>query len=114
MNLSPLLLLLFVFSVNAENSKQEEPKKDKKIKTYVFDGSKYKKSTKEKTIKYKRSKKVNPQFTCDDRVYCSDMTSYEEALFFLRNCPDVKMDGDYDGIPCERQRRSGKWSKKKS
>ena len=28
------------------------------------------------------------------------MTSCEEATFFLRNCPGVKMDGDRDGVPC--------------
>jgi hypothetical protein len=42
-------------------------------------------------------------FTCDGRVYCSQMTSCEEATFFLQNCPNVKMDGDHDGIPCESQ-----------
>ena len=42
-------------------------------------------------------------FKCDGRTHCSQMTSCEEATFFLRNCPGVKMDGDYDGIPCERQ-----------
>jgi hypothetical protein len=31
------------------------------------------------------------------------MSSCEEATFFLRNCTNVKMDGDYDGIPCEQQ-----------
>ncbi|GAB2926348.1 excalibur calcium-binding domain-containing protein [Rheinheimera gaetbuli] len=43
------------------------------------------------------------QFRCDGRQHCSQMTSYEEAVFFLRNCPDTKMDGDGDGVPCERQ-----------
>jgi hypothetical protein len=42
-------------------------------------------------------------FKCDGRTYCSQMRSCEEALFFLRNCPDVKMDGDNDGVPCEKQ-----------
>ncbi|MEY8689807.1 MAG: excalibur calcium-binding domain-containing protein [Leptothrix sp. (in: b-proteobacteria)] len=42
-------------------------------------------------------------FHCDGRQYCSQMTSCEEARYFLRNCPDVKMDGDHDGIPCEEQ-----------
>lgn len=42
-------------------------------------------------------------FRCDGRQYCSQMTSYEEAKFFLKNCPHTKMDGDNDGIPCERQ-----------
>ena len=42
-------------------------------------------------------------FKCDGRTYCSQMTSCEEAKFFLKNCPNTKMDGNHDGIPCERQ-----------
>ncbi|QSX36722.1 excalibur calcium-binding domain-containing protein [Shewanella sedimentimangrovi] len=44
-----------------------------------------------------------PQFTCDGRQHCSQMRSFAEAEFFLKNCPNTKMDGDHDGIPCERQ-----------
>jgi hypothetical protein len=44
-----------------------------------------------------------PEFKCDGRQYCSQMTSFAEARFFLDHCPDVKMDGDHDGVPCERQ-----------
>jgi len=40
---------------------------------------------------------------CDGRTRCSQMTSCEEATFFIRNCPGTKMDGDGDGVPCERQ-----------
>jgi len=43
------------------------------------------------------------QYRCDGRTRCSQMTSCEEATFFLRNCPDTKMDGNGDGVPCERQ-----------
>ncbi|MCL1075675.1 excalibur calcium-binding domain-containing protein [Shewanella dokdonensis] len=46
-----------------------------------------------------------PQFKCDGRQYCSQMRSRAEAEFFLRHCPNVKMDGDHDGIPCERDSR---------
>lgn len=46
-------------------------------------------------------------FRCDGRQHCSQMSSYDEAVFFLRNCPNTKMDGDGDGIPCERQ--FGRW-----
>ena len=42
-------------------------------------------------------------FRCDGRTYCSQMTSCAEAKYFLAHCPNVKMDGDHDGIPCERQ-----------
>lgn len=44
-----------------------------------------------------------PSFTCDGRIYCSQMTSCAEAEYFLANCPGVKMDGGGDGVPCERQ-----------
>ncbi len=40
---------------------------------------------------------------CDGRQYCSQMTSCEEATWFLQNCPNTRMDGEGDGIPCERQ-----------
>lgn len=43
------------------------------------------------------------RFQCDGRTYCSQMTSCAEATFFLQNCPGTKMDGNNDGIPCERQ-----------
>ncbi len=43
------------------------------------------------------------QFQCQGKVWCSQMSSYEEALFYIRNCPGTKMDGDGDGNPCERQ-----------
>lgn len=42
-------------------------------------------------------------FRCDGRAHCSEMTSCAEATFFLRNCPNVLMDGDQDGVPCEQQ-----------
>ena len=43
------------------------------------------------------------QFKCDGRTYCSQMTSCAEATYFLRNCSGTKMDGNNDGIPCEKQ-----------
>jgi hypothetical protein len=50
----------------------------------------------------------NPSFThadfsCDGRTHCSQMTSCDEAEYFLRNCPGVEMDGNNDGEPCESQ-----------
>jgi hypothetical protein len=44
-----------------------------------------------------------PSFHCDGRTRCPEMTSCEEAMYFLQNCPGVKMDGGGDGVPCERQ-----------
>lgn len=42
-------------------------------------------------------------FHCDGRIYCSQMTSCAEATYFLQHCPGVKMDGNGDGVPCEKQ-----------
>jgi cold shock CspA family protein len=42
-------------------------------------------------------------FKCDGRTHCSQMTSCQEATFFLKNCQDTKMDGNRDGVPCEEQ-----------
>lgn len=44
-----------------------------------------------------------PSYSCDGRQHCSQMSSCEEAKYFIQNCPNTKMDGDHDGIPCERQ-----------
>lgn len=55
-------------------------------------------------ISYKKpSNKIQITFHCDGRKYCSQMNSYEEATYFLNNCPDPRMDGNHDGIPCEKQ-----------
>jgi len=43
-------------------------------------------------------------FRCEaGKQHCSQMRSCAEAKYYQRNCPDTKMDGDGDGIPCERQ-----------
>ena len=50
-----------------------------------------------------RAPSRDPGFRCDGRQYCSQMRSCEEATWFIRNCPNTKMDGEGDGIPCEQQ-----------
>jgi cold shock CspA family protein len=45
----------------------------------------------------------HPIFSCDGRTHCSQMTSCAEAKYFITNCPATEMDGDNDGIPCEKQ-----------
>ncbi|HEY7883680.1 MAG TPA: excalibur calcium-binding domain-containing protein [Cellvibrionaceae bacterium] len=62
-----------------------------------------------KTIKFNSPDKSTTQATvryrCDGRQHCSQMRSRGEAEWFLKNCPNMKMDGDNDGIPCERDSR---------
>ena len=40
-------------------------------------------------------------FTCGSKVYCRDMTSCDEARFYLTQCGVTGLDGDGDGVPCE-------------
>jgi hypothetical protein len=47
----------------------------------------------------KSKKKI--KFKCDARKHCSQMRSFNEAKYFIKHCPNTKMDGDNDGIPCE-------------
>jgi hypothetical protein len=45
------------------------------------------------------------RYRCDGRQHCSQMTSREEAVYFVNNCPNTIMDGDHDGVPCENDTR---------
>jgi len=49
------------------------------------------------------------QFQCQGKTWCSEMTSCEEATFYLNNCPGTNIDGDGDGTPCESQWCGGLW-----
>ena len=41
---------------------------------------------------------------CKQKRYCSQMTSCKEAKYYLKLCGKyARMDGNNDGIPCERQ-----------
>jgi cold shock CspA family protein len=44
-----------------------------------------------------------PAYRCDGRSRCPEMTSCEEAKWFLHHCAGTLSDGDGDGIPCEDQ-----------
>jgi len=59
----------------------------------------------QKSTSLNREKFKDVEFRCDGRQHCSQMKSRAEAEFFIRNCPNTKMDGDRDGIPCENDSR---------
>lgn len=40
-------------------------------------------------------------FTCAGKRYCREMTSCEEAKFYLTSCGVATLDGNRDGVPCE-------------
>jgi hypothetical protein len=47
------------------------------------------------------------QQTCGSKKYCKQMSSCAEAKFYLNHCGLSHMDGDHDGIPCEREACQG-------
>lgn len=40
-------------------------------------------------------------FACSGKRYCKEMTSCEEAKFYLTTCGLGSLDGNKDGVPCE-------------
>ena len=87
----PLLLLWLIFSSNKNDTEMTVSSNYESLP--ISD------SVQEEEIE----KKPNNNYKCDGRQYCSQMHSCEEATFFTKNCPNTKMDGDGDGIPCEKQ-----------
>ena len=61
------------------------------------------KATYSENSKTMEIEKVGGSFSCQGKTYCSEMTSCEEAMFYLKNCPNQKTDGNGDGEPCESQ-----------
>lgn len=51
-----------------------------------------------------RAPAANPTasgFQCGSKRYCRQMTSCEEAVFYLKKCGLTRLDVDRDGLPCE-------------
>lgn len=44
-------------------------------------------------------------FTCSGKRYCREMGSCAEARFYLTQCGLSRLDGDGDGVPCEKMCR---------
>ncbi len=69
------------------------------------------KQVEQKTLSAEFIKKTVKKFdfstySCQGKTHCLHMSSCEEAIFYLRNCPSQHTDGDRgtgDGCPCERQ-----------
>lgn len=62
------------------------------------------KPTRQKTQKAKPKKTTSSQsgFTCGGKRKCAEMSSCEEAYFYLKQCGLKRLDRDKDGIPCEK------------
>lgn len=44
---------------------------------------------------------LTSDFTCGGKTRCSEMSSCDEARFYLERCGATRLDGDHDGVPCE-------------
>ena len=40
-------------------------------------------------------------YDCGSKRYCKEMSSCEEAKYYLEHCGLTRLDGDGDGVPCE-------------
>ena len=47
-------------------------------------------------------KKSHGKYSCEIRKNCSQIKTCEEAKFLLKECGFQRLDGDKDGIPCEK------------
>jgi len=47
-------------------------------------------------------KPTGHSFTCGAKRYCKEMASCEEAYYYLTQCGRSRLDGDNDGVPCEK------------
>ena len=48
-----------------------------------------------------QKKQSGAKFTCEGKQKCAQMSSCDEAYFYLQQCGLGKLDRDKDGIPCE-------------
>lgn len=49
----------------------------------------------------KPERQLPPNLKCGTKRKCGEMTSCEEARFYLEKCGVKQLDGDGDGVPCE-------------
>ena len=103
-----VLILAFLaawqfFHTNTSSTPATADTSQQNISTEVHDGFSDEVNMQEERISPQPT--LSSNFKCDGRVYCTQMTSLEEAEFFIRNCPGTKMDGNNDGEPCERDSR---------
>ena len=65
-------------------------------------GGKQKKSNGSMRSIVKAAVPLDKDVTCGNKRFCKEMTSCEEAKFYLTQCGLPRLDGDGDGVPCEK------------
>ena len=94
-------------AVKTESQPQEKAKADDSIGGRIMQLFNKEESRYKEESHYKEESlyKEESRYKCDGRRYCSEMTSLDEARYFVKHCPNTKMDGDHDGEPCESDSR---------
>ena len=94
-------------AVKTESQPQEKAKADDSIGGRIMQLFNKEESRYKEESHYKEESlyKEESRYKCDGRQYCSEMTSLDEAKYFVKHCPNTKMDGDHDGEPCESDSR---------
>ena len=99
-----ILMLAFVIFAGWKFYTDSKIKASKAVQTEQSQQAKQVTQTIQSPIKRAiKATKQQPKFECDGRQHCSQMSSCAEATYFIKHCPNTKMDGDRDGVPCERQ-----------
>ncbi|MBP6116952.1 MAG: thermonuclease family protein [Neisseriaceae bacterium] len=57
-------------------------------------------------VRASKQKAAKANFACGTKQYCKEMQSCEEARYFLNVCQVKSLDGDGNGVPCEKLCRS--------
>lgn len=52
--------------------------------------------------KVESPKEGSSGFACEGKRFCREMNSCDEARFYLNQCGVNRLDGDNDGVPCEK------------
>lgn len=92
--LSPVIGLVAVVAIAAYGYGEFKNRKA------VYDGQR---ATQAPAMAAPAQESAGQSFRCDGRQHCSQMRSCAEATYFIRHCPNTKMDGNNDGVPCEQQ-----------
>lgn len=92
-----------ITNIAADGSRLSEPLVQQPVPVFSLERFLPAFASSEPTPQGKATARPAASYRCDGRTHCSQMRSCEEATFFLRNCPGAEMDGNHDGVPCERQ-----------
>lgn len=58
--------------------------------------------TQSQDVQPEKPQASSSHFICGGKRYCREMSHCDEAKFYLRQCGLSRIDGDGDGIPCEK------------